>query len=132
MSNIVTSINDLMEHTHTFKFTHPILGDNHTGSITIRSKNCKEYHYKQLAVSRSIRQLSEAKTVEEEIEIAKKLFDDTVRLAATLVVSWDEKFFGVECTIDNVILLLSRDDMMWLRDQIYQEAGKAENFFTVK
>lgn len=62
--------------------------------------------------------------VTEKLQLAAKL-------PASVVVAWNEDFFGCEATHDNIINVLSNPANAWILYAINIELGKDENFFTV-
>jgi len=51
-------------------------------------------------------------------------------LTATCVLSWDLDFFGMECTKENVVSLMSNMLYIWIRDQVNEAIADQDNFFT--
>ena len=110
-------LKDLKEKLHKFEIVHPTHGA--TGSyLTVRSPRCNDYVFAAIAMSR-----------EEASEDAREQFRRNCELMAICVVAWDQDFFELECTQENVVAVLSDFENTWLREQIQAELDKSENFF---
>lgn len=113
-------LKDFKEKLHVFELVHPDMGK--TGcNITVRSPRCNEYVFRAIELSRSEQQRS-----------AEQSFADNCALLALLVVAWDESFFDMECTTENVQSILTNFEYSWIREQIQREVDQAENFFPNK
>lgn len=113
-------LKDFKEKTHTFELQHPTMGA--TGcKITVRSPRCNEYVFRAIELSR-----------QDSPQDPQTAFINNCDLLALLVVAWDQDFFEMECTLDNVRQILSNFEYAWIREQIQAEVDKNENFFPNK
>ena len=113
-------LSDISNKNYRFNIIHPKIGD--TGAwIEIKSSNCDEYFHKSWILAEKYKG-TEQSPIEQ--------LNDTGELLATIVTAWDEEFFEMECTTENVASVLSKFDMGWLRSQINTELSKDENFFS--
>lgn len=112
-------LSDLKRPEFTVKdFEHPVHGKLE-GWIKLRGSDCNEYFYKAIELS----ELPE--DADTEVLMVKN-----AELFATLVVDWDQEFFECECTYENVVQVFSQISNVWLRNLLFKEVDKQNDFFT--
>lgn len=97
---------------------HPTEGDM-GAYIELVSAQSNSYFYKVLELAKSN---SDETSVQDQIKLAAEL-------VATVMIGWDEEFFGMEFTTDNAIALLADVENFWIRDAINKALEDNTNFF---
>lgn len=97
---------------------HPTEGDM-GAYIELVSAQSNSYFYKVLELAKSN---SDETSVQDQIKLAAEL-------VATVMIGWDEEFFGMEFTTDNAITLLADVENFWIRDAINKALEDNTNFF---
>lgn len=107
----------------TFKLVHPTFGELES-TITIVGFDSKEYleavnKFRSDMGQRKMSELTQTEFVEY-----------NAKLLSYLVKDWDEECFECECTLENVIKVLSDSDNRWVVKQIEEACEDRQRFFT--
>lgn len=100
-------------------FEHPVHGKLE-GWVKMKGSDTNEYFMKAV-------ELSELEDPDTETLLIKN-----AELLATLVTDWDQEFFEMECTNENVVTVFSQISNVWLRNLLFKEVDKQNDFFTKK
>lgn len=115
-------LSDLRSKPFTFELVHPEMGE--TGAtVTIVSSNTNTFFSKTIELNKKFGDVDQ-----NTIPVEEKMHN-TADLYSSVVIGWDEEFFGMECNTENVIKVLSDSENMWILNSIVEALGKNDNFF---
>lgn len=102
-------------------FEHPTHGEL-DGWVKMRGTDNDEYFFKAVEMAEMPKDAPMA-----------DLMKLNAELLSTLIVDWDQEFFEMECTPENVVNVFSQVKNLWLRNHLFSEVDKqSENFTTAK
>lgn len=98
--------------------THPFEGD--TGAfVTLIPKQSNGYFYKAMEIAKNA---NDETTIEESLRLS-------VELLCTVIVGWDEEFFGQEYSTEAALEILCDMENYWIRNAIEKALDDSSNFF---